>query len=183
MPDDSGVTVVTMLVCFLFFACEAAGASRARHSLRPHLCWAGKFMHHSGVEPSRECGGVRGLSGVVVDCQTSSLRGANATKQSSFLIRAKMDCFASARNGGMGDAVGPHRRSYPSFLWDRNERSIFFLIPPHASRGREKKVRSWGWQFAVMPGLVPGIHVLSRMEGKNVDGPDVARSSLRAPRP
>jgi hypothetical protein len=26
--------------------------------------------------------------------------------------------------------------------------------------------------FAVMPGLVPGIHVLSRIEGKNVDGRD-----------
>src|SRR5437588_578648 len=120
MPGDAGVTVVTMLVCFLFFACEAAGASRARHSLRPHLCWAGKFMHHSGVEPSRECGGVRGLSEVVVDCQTSSLRGANATKQSSFLIRAKMDCF------------------------------VVSLLAMTA------------WQsVAVMPGLVPGIHLLS----------------------
>src|SRR5205807_1099336 len=66
MPDDSGVTVVTMLVCFLFFAYEAAGASRARHSLRPHLCWAGKFMHHSGVEPPRERGGVCGLSDGVI---------------------------------------------------------------------------------------------------------------------
>ena len=35
MPGCSGVTVVTMLVCFFNFACEAAGASRARHSLRP----------------------------------------------------------------------------------------------------------------------------------------------------
>ena len=35
MPGDSGVTVVTMLVCSFYFACEAAGASRARHSLRP----------------------------------------------------------------------------------------------------------------------------------------------------
>ena len=35
MPGDSGVTVVTMLVCFFHFACEAAGASGARHSLRP----------------------------------------------------------------------------------------------------------------------------------------------------
>src|SRR5258705_11003174 len=34
MPGRSGVTVVTMLVC-LFFTHEAAGASRARHSLRP----------------------------------------------------------------------------------------------------------------------------------------------------
>src|SRR6266516_7707318 len=31
----SGVTVVTMLVCYFYFACEAAGASCARHSLRP----------------------------------------------------------------------------------------------------------------------------------------------------
>jgi len=35
MPGDSGVTVVTMLVCLFYFACEAAGASCARHSLRP----------------------------------------------------------------------------------------------------------------------------------------------------
>jgi|ERR1700730_15475227 hypothetical protein len=35
MPGDSGVTVVTMLVCSFYFACEAAGASSARHSLRP----------------------------------------------------------------------------------------------------------------------------------------------------
>jgi hypothetical protein len=35
MPGDSGVTVVTMLVCFFYFAREAAGALGARHSLRP----------------------------------------------------------------------------------------------------------------------------------------------------
>jgi len=35
MPGVSGVTVVTMLVCFFHFAREAAGALRARHSLRP----------------------------------------------------------------------------------------------------------------------------------------------------
>src|SRR5467141_26115 len=35
MPGRSGVTVVTMLVCLFYFACEAAGASSARHSLRP----------------------------------------------------------------------------------------------------------------------------------------------------
>jgi hypothetical protein len=32
---DVGVPVVTTLVCFLVFAREAAGATRARHSLRP----------------------------------------------------------------------------------------------------------------------------------------------------
>jgi len=31
----SGVTVVTMLVCLFFITHEAAGASSARHSLRP----------------------------------------------------------------------------------------------------------------------------------------------------
>jgi hypothetical protein len=29
MPGDAGVTVVTMLVCFISFAREAAGAARA----------------------------------------------------------------------------------------------------------------------------------------------------------
>jgi hypothetical protein len=35
MPGETGVTVVTTLVCFFSFAYEAAGASSARHSLRP----------------------------------------------------------------------------------------------------------------------------------------------------
>jgi hypothetical protein len=35
MPGVSGVTVVTMLVCFFIFAHKAAGALSARHSLRP----------------------------------------------------------------------------------------------------------------------------------------------------
>ena len=43
MPGRSGVTVVTMLVCFFSFAREAAGASRARHSLRPLISGDAKF--------------------------------------------------------------------------------------------------------------------------------------------
>src|ERR1700687_6514283 len=35
MPGETGVTVVTMLVCLFYFAPETAGASSARHSLRP----------------------------------------------------------------------------------------------------------------------------------------------------
>src|SRR6267143_6458294 len=35
MPGRSGVTVVTTLVCLFFITHEAAGASSARHSLRP----------------------------------------------------------------------------------------------------------------------------------------------------
>src|SRR6266436_10378561 len=42
MPGVSGVTVVTMLVCFVYFAREAAGALGARHSLRPLLLRAAK---------------------------------------------------------------------------------------------------------------------------------------------
>src|SRR5712675_750001 len=47
MPGETGVTVVTMLVCLFYFACEAAGASCARHSLRPQL--GESFTHHSGA--------------------------------------------------------------------------------------------------------------------------------------
>jgi hypothetical protein len=46
MPGRSGVTVVTTLVCF-FIARETAGASSARHSLRPQL--GESFTHHSGA--------------------------------------------------------------------------------------------------------------------------------------
>src|ERR1700676_1857920 len=48
----SGVTVVTTLVCYLHTAHEAAGASGARHSLRPLSSGGGKFTaklaHMSG---------------------------------------------------------------------------------------------------------------------------------------
>jgi hypothetical protein len=47
MPGETGVTVVTTLVCLFYFACEAAGASSARHSLRPLL--GESFTHHSGA--------------------------------------------------------------------------------------------------------------------------------------
>jgi len=59
MPGDSGVTVVTMLVCFLHFAREAAGASCARHSLRPLMFkWAGRSQQNSRAHAarSRSCG-------------------------------------------------------------------------------------------------------------------------------
>src|SRR5216684_629031 len=43
----SGVTVVTSLVCFIYFAREAAGALGIRHSLRPLFCWANDFCKNS----------------------------------------------------------------------------------------------------------------------------------------
>jgi hypothetical protein len=44
MPGETGVTVVTMLACLFYFTCEAAGASSARHSLRPLLSEGGTLM-------------------------------------------------------------------------------------------------------------------------------------------
>jgi hypothetical protein len=41
MPGDSGVTVVTNS-CAFYFAHEAAGASSARHSLRPLIFRKGR---------------------------------------------------------------------------------------------------------------------------------------------
>src|SRR6266446_5892384 len=58
MPGCSGVTVVTMLVCFLHFAREAAGASRARHSLRPPFPKGGTFKSKTRAKRaarSRSC--------------------------------------------------------------------------------------------------------------------------------
>jgi hypothetical protein len=49
MPGVPGVTVVTMLVCSFYFACEAAGASCARHSLRPLIGGQGNFWQTSGI--------------------------------------------------------------------------------------------------------------------------------------
>jgi hypothetical protein len=40
------------------FAREAAGASRARHSLRPLFSKGERFMHSSGEFTPRECKGV-----------------------------------------------------------------------------------------------------------------------------
>src|SRR5712672_3557352 len=47
MPGETGVTVVTTLVCLFFITHEAAGASSARHSLRPLISGGGKFRQTS----------------------------------------------------------------------------------------------------------------------------------------
>jgi hypothetical protein len=57
MPGVAGVTVVTTLVCF-YFTHEAAGASRARHSLRPLVSEGGTFLAKLGRIAPRECEGV-----------------------------------------------------------------------------------------------------------------------------
>jgi hypothetical protein len=73
MPGETGVTVVTMLVCFLSFAYEAAGASRARHSLRP-LDFGGKenFRQTSGVSRREN---VKSCLGIVDDANSIVMPG------------------------------------------------------------------------------------------------------------
>jgi hypothetical protein len=58
MPGDAGVTVVTMLVCLFFIAYEAAGASRARHSLRPLTKRVRKVLANLGRIRPRDREGV-----------------------------------------------------------------------------------------------------------------------------
>jgi hypothetical protein len=50
MPECFGVPVVTMLVRFFYFACEAAGATSTRHSLRP-LLFRGSFDNSGTFVP------------------------------------------------------------------------------------------------------------------------------------
>src|SRR5260370_19095717 len=49
MPGVSGVTVVTMLVCFVYFAREAAGASGGRHAPRRLSSEGERLRHNSGI--------------------------------------------------------------------------------------------------------------------------------------
>src|SRR5258708_2691806 len=51
MPVESVCPVVTMLVCFVYFAREAAGALGIRHSLRPLISWANCFANLGRIAP------------------------------------------------------------------------------------------------------------------------------------
>ena len=108
MPGVSGVTVVTTLVCLFYFACEAAGASCARHSLRPLIEEGG-----TSEQNSRE---MRGEIAKLCQRMTAAVcfrhcepRGrANArpmtgsAKQSIERQKRKLDCFVAnaPRNDG-----------------------------------------------------------------------------------
>src|ERR1700722_16674024 len=82
MPGRSGVTVVTTLVCLFYFACEAAGASSARYSLRP-LSKGQDLLATLGRSAPRECG-------------SAALRHCEERKRRSNprLLCCAMDCFA-----------------------------------------------------------------------------------------
>src|SRR5450759_1863815 len=82
----SGEPVVTTLVCFFIFAREAAGATGTRLSLRPLLSRR-RIMHNS--DASRR--------GIEDSCGATSLRGAQATKQTILSLR-RYGLLRSARN-------------------------------------------------------------------------------------
>jgi hypothetical protein len=67
MPGRSGVTVVTTLVCFVYFAREAAGASSARHSLRPLISEDGTFLANLARSLRRDRKAVSGKRAATVD--------------------------------------------------------------------------------------------------------------------
>jgi hypothetical protein len=56
LPGRSGVTVVTMLVCFFLSAREAAGASCTRHSLRPLIFRGQEIQAKLARKPRRDRG-------------------------------------------------------------------------------------------------------------------------------
>src|ERR1700732_3955927 len=85
MPGVPGATVVTTLVCYQHTAHEAAGATGTRHSPRP--LWA-KVSYKTRAHRAA------GSRSHIV----TSLRGAQATKQSILSLRGELDCFACARN-------------------------------------------------------------------------------------
>ena len=85
-----------------------------------------------------------------------------ATKQSSFLTRAKMDCFADARNDGSAAAFSRHGREARSQLRATSRPSTFF---PSISE------RTW------MPGTRPGMTQEVAISGKGVETSE-ARSQV-----
>jgi hypothetical protein len=86
MPGVSGVTVVTTLVCFVFIAREAAGASFARHSLRPLIFGADVF----GIAGRNLRRGTRRC--------VSSRHCERQRSNPLFVPRGAIDCIAYARN-------------------------------------------------------------------------------------
>jgi hypothetical protein len=95
MPGVSGVTVVTNARVY-YTTRAAAGASGARHSLRPLIAEGGNFKAKLGCIAPRECGIV---SHFVIDCDKRKAFAQGSTCDEAihcFLLCGAMDCFASS---------------------------------------------------------------------------------------
>src|SRR5450755_2330350 len=102
MPGDSGVTVVTTLVCSFYFACEAAGASSARHSLRP-LNWRAGVSRQNSRETRGEIAKLR-LKMPRRHCEERLVRRSSTSHPSAVARRAKVE-------GGSDEAI------HSSYTW------------------------------------------------------------------
>jgi hypothetical protein len=99
MPDESGVTVVTTLVCFFIFAREAAGASSARHSLRPLNFQMALCLAKLARIARRECGGVFELSATSFPADRDRGSGRHCErKRSNPSHRGRKEWIASSRS-------------------------------------------------------------------------------------
>src|SRR6266403_2548373 len=107
MPGRSGVTVVTNSYACFYFACEAAGALGARHSLRPLILWADGSCKPRAYRAAR-------TRSLVLEIGATSLRVAEATKQSILPLRGDMDCFAEPVIGRRGAC---HRARVRATRW------------------------------------------------------------------
>src|SRR6202165_6210503 len=102
MPGDPGVTVVTNSRVF-YTTREAAGASDARHSLRPLISWGGTLMAK-----------LAWLRGEIAESRLTSLR-AKRRSHPFFSVANKLNCFAEPVIGrAFARPVGSQSRSV---LW------------------------------------------------------------------
>jgi hypothetical protein len=108
-----------MLVCATttLIAHETAGASGARHSLRPHFAEGGNFLADLGRSAPRECGIV----------SQPLLRGALATKQSILSLCDEDGLLRFARNDGFQVVIardGGRSSIPPKFAIDPRGRGV-----------------------------------------------------------
>jgi hypothetical protein len=148
MPGETGEPVVTTLVWFYFFPREAAGASSTRHSPRPFSYGAKQFMHPSGADASRECGGVGVLFGEKV-CAFTSPR----LREEGEVARGEI--------ADVSDGV-----SYPSPLWGRDERSSLL---GKADRERSERCAGWGRSISC--------RIIATVENQSRAVPSISASS------
>src|SRR5450759_5588074 len=95
MPGDSGVTVVTTLVCFFYFAREAAGASCARHSPRPLIGEGRTLLAKLGRIARREC---EVISAVIARSEATKQSRLSTSLRQSWIASRSLSSGAHSRD-------------------------------------------------------------------------------------
>src|SRR5258705_13232239 len=91
MPGETGVTVVTMLVCFVLFRTRGCGCIERPAFPAPSVFSGRMILQNSGTLR-------REIAESYLDL--TSLRGAKR-RSNPFFLCGPMDCFACARNDGL----------------------------------------------------------------------------------